>query len=215
MSSRGVYRGIFSALPDDPDFQTLTPDARLLFYTARICHAAGPACIFRYYPAVLMAQSGLDAPRLEAALEELQEARWIEREGVILWIRNGLRYDPHMRVSDGKHRLSIERAVLALPKLPIVLRFCAYYHLPRPFEDPTQDPTQDPSKTNPTGEGEGVRIREGERVREGLREREVSEPVLLTGIQRNGTGHDRLVEATMTREGMTREQAEAYLTNGG
>jgi len=33
--------------------------------------------------------------------------------------------------------------------------------------------------------------------------------------QRNGTGHDRLVEATMTRESMTREQAEAYLANGG
>lgn len=157
MSSRGVYRGIFSALPDDPDFQRLPPSARLVFYTVRLCKQAGPAAIFRYYPVVLAEQTGLAPKALEAALVALERGAWIEREGVILWVRNGLRYDPSVRLSDPKHRKAIERHLAELPKLDIVLRFCDYYQFARPFEGP--------SKTYPN-----LALREGDRDREGDRE---------------------------------------------
>src|SRR3989304_3908310 len=115
MASRGVYRGIFSALPDDPDFQRLSPRARLLFYTTRPCKAAGPPVIFRYYPEILAAQTGLAAKQVRAGLAELEAHRWIEVEGVILWVRNGLRYDPSVRLVDRKHRTAVLRALAELP----------------------------------------------------------------------------------------------------
>ena len=78
---------------DDPDFQRLTPFARLVLVVLRLCAQAGPAVIFRYYPAVLC-QTGLSAPEFEAALEELEQPAprqpWIYRESVVVWVRNGL-----------------------------------------------------------------------------------------------------------------------------
>jgi hypothetical protein len=157
VSSRGVYRGIFSALPDDPEFQQLPANARLALYTVRLCRQAGPAAIFRYYPAVLAAQTGLSPKALEAALTALEAGRWIEREGVVLWVRNGLRYDPHVRLADPKQRKGILAHVASLPKLQIVLNFCDYYELPRPFEGPS----------------EGLRIRDRDRDKKKLEETRV------------------------------------------
>lgn len=134
--SRGPYRGVYCALLDDPDFQRLTPDARLAFFTCRLCPQAGPAAIFRYYPELLALQSGLPPERLELALLELERERWISREGVVLWVRNGLRQDPNMHLSDAKHRKAVLRAVAALPRHDIVVMFCDYYQLTRPFVGP-------------------------------------------------------------------------------
>jgi hypothetical protein len=138
MASRGVYRSVFSALLDDPDFQRLSPHARLLFYTVRLCKAAGPPAIFRHYPAVLMAQSGLTARELDAALTELESGGWIVMDSSVLWVRNGLRHDPFMALADQKHRRAVERHVAELPHSPIVLSFCDYYKIARPFEGSAQ-----------------------------------------------------------------------------
>lgn len=140
MSRRGVYRGIFSAMLDDPDYQRLTSDARLVLLTLRLCAQAGAAAIFRFYPTVLAEQAGLEIERVEKALIELSSSpssaeSWVVREGPIVWVRNGLRYDPNLRLADPKHRKSVERAVQALPRLDIVASFCEYYGLASPFED--------------------------------------------------------------------------------
>ncbi len=152
MSGRGVYRSIFSALFDDPDFQRLSAQARHTLLTLRLCSAAGPAAIFRYYPELLCHQTGYSAKTLEAALQELEREGWIIREGVVLWIRNGFRDDPTIRLADPKHRKSVEPAVAALPKLNIALTFCDYYRVARPFEGPSDAlarPLEDPSSPNP------------------------------------------------------------------
>lgn len=132
--SRGLYRGIFTSLVDDPDFQTLMPNSKLVFYTARLCQQAGAAAIFRYYPEMLVKQTGLTARQVECALQELEHDNWIVREGVILWVRNGLRYDPSLTLANPKHRASVEKALKGLPKLNIVLRFCDYYKIGYPFD---------------------------------------------------------------------------------
>jgi hypothetical protein len=137
VSRRGTYRGIYSSLPDDPDFQQLTPQARLVFYTLRCCAAAGLGCIFRYYLDLVAAQSGLPANQVRRALSELQAADWIRIEEPILWIRNGLRYSPNISLADEKHRKAIQWAIAALPHREIVLTFCEYYDLPRPFPRPS------------------------------------------------------------------------------
>jgi uncharacterized phage protein (TIGR02220 family) len=154
VSERGVYRGTYSALLDDPDWQWLSAKARLVFLTARLCKQCGPASIFRYYPEMLSVQSGVPVKDVEAALRELEDNDWIRREGVILWIRNGLRHDPNMRLVNKDHRKSIERAIAELPRLPIVLSFCEYYGIEQPANWPS-------------GAVGDLRLREGEGVREG------------------------------------------------
>jgi hypothetical protein len=131
---------MFSSLFDDPDYQQLSPDARLVLLTLRLSAQAGAAAIFRAYPAVVAEQTGLDTAAVEKALDELAGSPspgrpWIYREGGIVWVRNALRYDPNLRLADPKHRKSIERAVQALPRLGIVARFCRYYEIASPFDE--------------------------------------------------------------------------------
>lgn len=134
MGFRGVYRGVYSALIDDEDFQTLTPEARLILLTLRICRDAGPAVIFRYYPEVVARQTGLTLPGLEQGLVELAEAGWVERERSVVWVKNGLRYDPTMRLSNAKHLAAVCRAVAALPKVSLRLKFLEYYQITEAFD---------------------------------------------------------------------------------
>lgn len=138
MSDRGTYRGLFSAIFDDPDYQALTPDARLVLLTVRLCLQAGPGAIFRYYPAVIASQTGLALEDVDKALRELAQADWVVRDDTILWVRNGLRYDPSVRLGDPKHRKAVEKALAALPKRAIVLMFCDHYEITRPFDGPTK-----------------------------------------------------------------------------
>jgi hypothetical protein len=129
VSARGVHRGIYCVLVDGPDFQALAPVTRHVFLTARLSPQAGPACIFRYYPEVLPVQTGWPRRKVERALRELIETGWAQLEDGILWLINGLRYDPTIRLSNPKHRAAVLRAIKGLPHRPIVARFCQYYNL--------------------------------------------------------------------------------------
>ena len=136
--TRGLFRGVYSSLFDDPDYQQLSPNGRLVFLTARQCAQAGPAAIFRYYVPVLAQQTGLSARQVKAAIKELVRAEWCLADDAVFWVRNGLRHDPHLRLSDPKHRKAVERSVEALPHSPLVLTFCDYYEIARPFDAPSK-----------------------------------------------------------------------------
>lgn len=135
----GVHRGVYGSLFDDPDYQELRPDARLTFLTVRLCAQAGPAAIFRYYPEVLARQTGLALKVVAVALAELArlpvpDSPWIVYDKAIIWVRNGLKYDPTIRPSNPKHAEAVKRAVAGLPHREIVLKFCEYYKLAKPFD---------------------------------------------------------------------------------
>ena len=135
---RGVFRGLYSSLFDSPEYQALSADARLVLLTARLCKQAGPAVIFRFYPALMATQTGLKLDRVNAAVSELAAAGWVEFEAGILWVKNALRYDPSLRLADRKHVSAVVRALAELPRVAIVLRFCDYYEIARPFEGPSK-----------------------------------------------------------------------------
>jgi hypothetical protein len=101
----------------------------------------------------------------EKALVELAADFWVIRQGPIVWLRNALRHDPSMRLSDAKHRKTIERWVLGLPKLSIVLTFCDYYQITRPFEDPSKRP-RGPSPQEKEYEKESEKDPESEKHQE-------------------------------------------------
>src|SRR6266852_2347732 len=129
MTSRGTYRGLYSALFDDPDFQRLSPRARHVLLTARLCSQNTAASLFGCYLEVLAAQTGLSAEEVEAALRELANQKWIVREGRVVWIRNGLKFDPNTKLSNEKHRLAVARALQPFGKMPIVAKYRKYYGL--------------------------------------------------------------------------------------
>jgi len=107
----------------------------------------------------LARQTGLSRRRLEAALETLARENWAYTDGVVLWVRNGLRHDPQVRLSDAKHRKAVEKQLDGLPHSSLVAKFCTYYQIARAFDGP---PETIPALALREGEGEGDRYREGE-----------------------------------------------------
>jgi hypothetical protein len=133
--NRGLWRGVYSSLTSHPDFQALSPRARLVFFVIRLGTQNTIASIFRYYREPLMAETGLSARALEQALCELAskpspDRPWIVRDATVLWIRNGLAFDPTLTLSNPSHLIAIRRAVSALPhSSPIVQAFKIHYDL--------------------------------------------------------------------------------------
>jgi hypothetical protein len=133
---RGLWRGVYSSIVDHPDFQALTPHARLVLFVCRLGSQAGPAAIFRYYREPLMVQTGLTSDELEAALSELEKRPspskpWIVRDNAIVWVRNGLKHDPTLSLQHQGHRGAILRALSSLPYTPTVKKFFRYYGFTR------------------------------------------------------------------------------------
>ncbi|HYE92109.1 MAG TPA: conserved phage C-terminal domain-containing protein [Terriglobales bacterium] len=128
---------MYSRIFDDPDYQRLSPRAKLTLLTARQCEQAGPGAIFRYYPELLARQTGFSVKQVMDALDELDRECWTIHDEQVLWVRNGLRYDPTgLRSPD--YRKAVETWVADLPKSRVVLSFCDYYqiaHPPRQGED--------------------------------------------------------------------------------
>lgn len=160
----GTYRGVFSSLVDDPDFQTLSPEARHTLLTMRLMPEIGPGAIWRAYVEPIASRTGYSSRKVALVLTELQAAGWVQWDGIICWIVNGLRYDPTVKLADEKHRKGVLRSLANLPKRQIVLSFCEYYNLARPFEgpiethtrsvSPKQNPNPNPKKTEPEAEAD-------------------------------------------------------------
>jgi hypothetical protein len=140
-AGRGLWRAVYASLVDHEDFRALTPHARLLFFVLRLGSATTIASIFHYYTEVLQAQTGLSSRQLASAFQELeqrpsQDRPWIVRDRSVVWIRNGLRFDPNLSMNNENHVLAIRRAVAALPRRSaVVQRFIAYYTVLGPLGD--------------------------------------------------------------------------------
>lgn len=146
MADRGSYRSISTVLPNGPDFQRLSKDARFAFLMLKLNF--GVVGIEIWYPAELVArvsaQTGISAGGVQSALDELEEGGWIEREANVVWIVGQLRYDPHVKPADRKHRKMVQTQVDGLPRLDIVTRFVLAH--PQWFTDDGQ-PSGAPNET--------------------------------------------------------------------
>jgi hypothetical protein len=133
MSERGSYRSIFCALVDGPDFQAFSPGTKLVFYTLKM--TLGPSGI-DVVPALvptLAERTGADTTSIEKALAALDAAGWVKRERNVVWIVDGLQYEPALNIkTNSNHRVKIARHVNGLPRLAIVDAFRAHYGLGDP-----------------------------------------------------------------------------------
>lgn len=143
---RGVWRSLHAAYWDDPTMQkVLTPEQRLVLTCLRTGAEYGLAGVFRYYPAVLMARTGLTAARgwtessMLDTLDALERAGYVghDREQQIVFIINGLRWDPFADPKNGKQRKAIVDQLAALPATPLLLAFVERY--PDVAEDLPED----------------------------------------------------------------------------
>jgi hypothetical protein len=133
VSPLGPYRVLFASLWEHPDFQALSVRGKLLLLCLRTGRLAGIACIFRYHVTDLADLSGLSPRAVRAALLELagtpSPARpWILYDDRVLWIRNGLQFDPSVTISNANHAIAIQNCTRSLPRDSKVVRaFLEYY----------------------------------------------------------------------------------------
>ena len=131
----GRYRSVYSGLFDHPDFQVLSSAARLTFLALRLGSENNIASIFRLHLDVLREQTGLRPKALKGALRELSrkpknDAPWCEVDASLVWIRNGLHYDPTVSLDNPKHRKALLWIISQLPnRSSVVRKFKEYYDL--------------------------------------------------------------------------------------
>ena len=130
---RGYYRCFYASLFHDDDYQALGGPAQHCLLTLK--GTFGPTGIEICYPGgALNAQIGTPLDQIMAGLDELEEKHWIKRERTLLWVVNGLRWDPYYTAGDPKKRVSVQNHVAGLPRCDLTAEYVRYYLrlLPRP-----------------------------------------------------------------------------------
>ena len=127
---RGAYRPIYRVIVDTPEFQDLSPEAKLLWYTLKM--KLGAAGIGVVYDDEIRDCTGLE--EIDGPRKELLEGDWLITQRRVHWLRNGLRYEPSMSMKNEKHRTNIESVLSGLPRLQIVLDFAEYYGVSAPYK---------------------------------------------------------------------------------
>ncbi len=141
-TDRGIYRSIYVALWDDEDFQKLPSEARLALLYLRSSPLSNMPCLYRVYREAIEQHTGLRGTVVDRVLDTLSDTGWVEIEKGIIWVKNGLRYDPSISLKNPKHIEAIRKILMGLPKLKIVINFCAYYNIPIPYDTPHDIPSE-------------------------------------------------------------------------
>lgn len=135
MTQRGAYRSLYGAFWDDPDLRALSHVGYRLLTTLK---GTLPATGIGFVLDDLLAQRcAFSASELEAAYAELERRKsgdrfgWIVRERNVVWLVNGLRFEPSIRPSDAKHRAHVAECLSQFggeqSPLRVVREFRTYY----------------------------------------------------------------------------------------
>lgn len=139
IDNRGVYRAIYTNLWDDPDFRSFPAEVKLVFLNIRTSPLSNMPCIYPFYVEAIEKQTGLQRKTIEKALDTLCNTRWIAIQDGIVWVRNGLRYDPNISLGNQLHLKAIKKILQGLPKSKLVSDFCAYYGIDLSYDIPNRD----------------------------------------------------------------------------
>src|SRR5574341_560561 len=125
---RGPYRSIYCVLWDSPEFQQLPSDAKTLFMYLRTGPDCNFPCIFVFRRLGLREQFH-DWPdaRIDAGIDALIDASFIRVSMPLIWIVNGLRYDPSYVPANSKQKSGIEAILKSLPKCQLINECAEFY----------------------------------------------------------------------------------------
>ncbi|HEY2377624.1 MAG TPA: hypothetical protein VGH98_16715 [Gemmatimonadaceae bacterium] len=152
------YRSTFESLADDADFQELTPLAQAVFWSLKLKLGQYGIAVFYKEALPAMHRRATDQ-QIQQALRELEAPKlgrshgWIRTERNVVWIVNGLKFEPSFTITNPNHRTGVVRFVRNLPRLPIVEAFITHYELdatpagesPSPSPPPTHPLSYSPS----------------------------------------------------------------------
>jgi hypothetical protein len=93
----------------------------------------------------LVERSGAEERHVLKGLEELKAAGWLKIERNVVWLVNGLRYNPGLSLENANHRQKIRRHLDGLPRLAIVDEYRAHYGIAAPPPDDIDIPVDIPS----------------------------------------------------------------------
>ena len=141
-TSKGPFRPIYMSILYHPRFQILSSGARSLWLALKL--RLGPSGFDRLYLQELEEISGLERAEIDAALEELRQAEWIEVEGSLYWMIDGFENEPLNR---GETSVKSVRVHLDGFRGPMSDRYRERYVMPTP--NPRVNPTPNP-RVNPT-----------------------------------------------------------------
>jgi uncharacterized phage protein (TIGR02220 family) len=165
-NDRGIYRSLYVSIWDDPSFLALNSEAKMALVYLRTSPLSNMPCIFRCYKEAIREHTGLSDEAVARALETLCNAGWIKIEGGIVWVRNALKYDPNISLNNSKHVEAVRKILAGLPKLTIVVDFCAYYGIDMPYPIPNREGAPYPMAiTEPDPEPEKDKEKEQDKER--------------------------------------------------
>lgn len=147
MTDRGKHQSIHTALIDDPTFQKLTPEAKLCFYTLKLMLGAAGIDVVRAHQLAIAEVTGLQVEAVRTALRDLENAGFLMIESNVLWLPNGLRFNPALNLDNENHRKSIKTHLEGLPALAIVNLFAERYEFDTVFNTITDTITDTISDT--------------------------------------------------------------------
>lgn len=143
MADKGEYRGIYVALPHDPDFQDLIPEARACWYPLKL--ELGLSGIDVCYPETVARLTGYPSERVAEGLANLIQNGWLRIERNVMWLVDAVAWDPCKPLNIPNSRKSIQAHLSTLPKLAIVNDFARRHGLAEPY--PEAQPIPNPSAT--------------------------------------------------------------------
>lgn len=145
MSDRGEYRSIRTVLIDGPDYQSLTPECRLVFITLKLQLGPTGLGVINAAKHTLADQTGYSPEVVASALETLQRHDWIRSERNVFEVVGGLNHEPSISSENPNHRKSVRNYVAGLPNLRIVMDFkdahWQWFDIPAPIPSPTHSDT--------------------------------------------------------------------------
>jgi hypothetical protein len=166
MKARGAYRATFESIDDDRDWRKLSPLAKATFDTLK--RRLGQYGINIVALETLPRIVNCSAADMDGAFAELEapkpgrEHGWIRREEDVVWIVNGLRFEPTLFVEGLKpnenHRMGAARhgrQLHQLTRASIVSEFMAYYGLVD-VADPAKSDAIPNGSTNGIGSENGM-----------------------------------------------------------
>lgn len=83
--------------------------------------------VIRAHELALSEVTGLDQVSVQRALRDLASSGFLVTEENVLWLRNGLRFNPALNLDNENHRKSVKTHLLGLPALTIVNDFAKSY----------------------------------------------------------------------------------------
>ena len=112
MADKGNYRSIYSSMPDSEDYSKLSKDSRLLLLTIKICRFNNMANIFFCDEGTIVSLSvmtKIPADEIKNLLNgELTDTHWIAFRMPILWLINGLKFEPTFNINNSKQKKGVE-----------------------------------------------------------------------------------------------------------